>query len=162
MERSWIRVALAISVLLNVGVLGGVAHQAWRVGGLPELSSYFGMPHEQLPAYLGMSPGQRAQWHEIESGFLQALADDARTIREHRERMIREIFGAQSDPAAVERERALIFARQEAQQRRIIGQLLRERELLSPEQRAKLGELLIRQTPGSAALSGTGTAGGSR
>lgn len=149
MERNWIRIALAISLLLNVGVLGGVAYQAWRLGSLPELSAYFGMPHERLPDYLGLSREQAAKWHELETGFLDALADDARTIRAHRERMIHEIFSAQPDPAVVERERALIFARQEAQQRRIIGQLLREREFLSPEQRAKLAELLLRQTPGN-------------
>jgi hypothetical protein len=70
--------------------------------------------------------------------------------------MIREIFAARPDPAVVERERALIFARQETQQRRIVGQLLRERELLHPEQRAKLAELLIRQTPGNAGAAGGG------
>lgn len=150
MERHGIRIALAISLLLNVGVLGGVAYQAWRLGSLPEPSAYFGMPHERLPDYLGLSREQSAKWHELETGFLDALADDAHTIRAHRERMIHEIFGAQPDPAVVERERALIFERQEAQQRRIIGQLLRERELLSAGQRAKLADLLIRQTPGNA------------
>jgi hypothetical protein len=46
MGRNWIRISLAISLLLNVGVLGGVAFQAWPLGALPELSSYFGVPHE--------------------------------------------------------------------------------------------------------------------
>lgn len=152
MRINWIRAVLAISLLLNAGVLGGVAWQAWRLGRLPEPSALFGMPHEQLPDFLGLDAAQRAKWHQLESGFLAELAEDARAIREHRERMIREIFAAQPDAAAVERERALIFAQQEAQQRRIVGQLLRERDLLSPEQRAKLADLLVRQAPGGATV----------
>jgi Spy/CpxP family protein refolding chaperone len=151
-QRNWIGIALAISLLLNVGVLGGVGYQAWRLGALPELSAYFGMPHEQLPDYLGLDAAQRAKWREIEAGFLAGLTDDARAIRAHRERMIHEIFGARPDAAVVERERAQIFARQEAQQRRIVDQLLRERDLLSPEQRAKLADLLVRQAPGGATV----------
>jgi Spy/CpxP family protein refolding chaperone len=61
--------------------------------------------------------------------------------------MIRMIFGERADPAAVEAERAAIFALQERQQRRIIGQLLKEREVLTAEQRARLAEHLLRQAP---------------
>jgi Spy/CpxP family protein refolding chaperone len=62
------------------------------------------------------------------------------------------IFDEGAEAAAVETERAAIFALQERQQRRIIGQLLKEREVLTPEQRAKLAEHLLRQGPVGAAL----------
>ncbi|MNC97316.1 hypothetical protein D3C83_149360 [compost metagenome] len=64
---------------------------------------------------------------------------------------MREIFSAQPDAALVERERAAIFALQEAQQRSVIAQLLKEREMLNPEQRAALAGLLLKQDPRSSA-----------
>jgi Spy/CpxP family protein refolding chaperone len=142
--KRWLGTALAISLAINVGVIAAAGYQSWRMGRLPQ-ASYFGMPHEDIPHYLGLSAEQRARWHALEEGFLAALASDAREIGAHRERMIRMIFSESADAAAVEAERAAIFALQERQQRRIVAQLLKEREMLAPEQRAKLAELLVRQ-----------------
>ena len=60
---------------------------------------------------------------------------------------MREIFSAQPDASVIERERAAIFALQEAQQRSVIGQLLKERDMLSAEQRLALADLLLKQDP---------------
>jgi len=43
------------------------------------------------------------------------------------------------------------FALQEAQQRSVIAQLLKEREMLNPEQRTALADLLLKQAPRNAA-----------
>jgi Spy/CpxP family protein refolding chaperone len=142
--KRWLGIAAAASLALNVGVIAAAGYQVWRAGGPPS-ASYFGMPHEDIPAYLGLSPEQRAKWEVLEHDFLAGLADDAREIAGRRERMIRMILGERPDPAAIEAERAAIFALQERQQRRIIGQLLEERGMLAPQQRAKLAELLLRQ-----------------
>lgn len=146
MKRNWVGLALAASLLVNAGVLGAVGYATWQRGG-PSQGTYFGMPHEDLPGYLGLTAEQRVHWHAMEQGFLGALTSDAREIAARRERMIRTIFGERADPAAVEAERAAIFALQERQQRRIIGQLLKEREVLTAEQRARLAEHLLRQAP---------------
>ena len=146
MKRKWLGFALAVSLAVNAGVLVAVAYAAWQRGGAGP-AAYFGMPHENLPEHLGLTAEQRAQWHAMEQGFLPDLTSDARGIAAHRERMIRMIFGERADAAAVEAERAAIFALQERQQRRIIGQLLKERELLTPEQRARLAEHLLHQAP---------------
>ena len=150
MKRNWVGLTLAASLLVNAGVVGAVGYAVWQRGGAGP-AAYFGMPHENLPDYLGLTAEQRARWHAMEQGFLPDLTNDAREIAARRERMIRMIFGEPADPATVEVERAAIFALQERQQRRIIGQLLKEREVLAPEQRAKLAEHLLRQAPVGAA-----------
>jgi Spy/CpxP family protein refolding chaperone len=150
MKRTWLGFALAVSLAVNAGVLGAVGFAAWQRGG-PGQATYFGMKHENLPEHLGLTVEQRAKWHAMEEGFLAALTSDAREIGAHREKMIRMIFDEGAEAAAVETERAAIFALQERQQRRIIGQLLKEREVLTPEQRAKLAEHLLRQAPVGAA-----------
>lgn len=144
MKRYWVYLLLALSLLVNAGVLAGAWFQAWRAEGAAELA-FFGMGHERVPEYLKLDPAQRERWHAMEQDFVKTLNDAGREIQTHRERLVRELFSAQPDAAAIERERASIFALQEAQQRGVIAQLLKEREMLNPEQRAALAGLLLKQ-----------------
>ena len=146
MKRYWVYLLLALSLLTNAGVIAGAWFQARHADGAGELA-FFGMGHEHVPDYLKLDHVQRERWHTMEQDFVKNLNDAAREIQTHRERLVREIFSAQPDAAVIERERASIFALQEAQQRSVIAQLLREREMLRPEQRAALAGLLLKQDP---------------
>jgi len=146
MKRNWLYLLLALSLLVNVGVLAGAWFQAWRADGASELT-FFGMGHEHIPDYLNLDHSQRERWHATEQSFVKSLNDAGREIQTHRERLVREIFSAQPDASDIERERASIFALQEAQQRSIIAQLLKESEMLSAKQRAALAGLLLKHYP---------------
>jgi Spy/CpxP family protein refolding chaperone len=150
MKRYWVYLLLVLSLLINAGVLAGAWFQASRAEGATELA-FFGMGHERVPEYLKLDRTQRERWHAMEQDFVKSLNDAGREIQTHRERLVREIFSAQPDAPVIERERAAIFALQEAQQRSVIAQLLKEREMLSPEQRAALADLLLKQDPRNAA-----------
>ncbi len=150
MKRYWLYLLLVLSLLINAGVLAGAWFQARRAEGATELA-FFGMGHERVPDYLKLDPAQRGRWHTMEQDFVNTLNDAGREIQMHRERLVREIFSPQPDASAIERERAAIFALQEAQQRSVIAQLLKEREMLSPEQRRALADLLLRQDARNAA-----------
>jgi Spy/CpxP family protein refolding chaperone len=138
------KLLLAASLLVNAGVLAAV----WRTGmpadGAGE-HAFFGMGHDEVAERLRLDAPQRERWKTMEAGFAEELNQSARRIEGHRERMVREILSAQPDLATIERERTAIFALQEAQQRAVIAQLLKEREMLRPEQRAALAELLLAQ-----------------
>lgn len=138
------KLLLAASLLVNVGVIAAALLPGWRSDVAGE-RALFGMGHEQVPAHLGLDAGQRERWHAMETQFVQALRESGRRIEGHRQRMVREILSAQPSSAAIESERAAIFALQEEQQRAVIAQLLKEREMLRPEQRAALAELLLAQ-----------------
>lgn len=146
MKRYWVYLLLALSLLINAGVLAGAWYQARGAGGAAEVG-FFGMGHERVPDYLKLDPMQRERWHAMEQDFVKTLNDAGRGIQTHRERLVREIFSAQADAAVIERERTAIFALQEAQQRSVIAQLLKEREMLNPAQRAALADLLLKQDP---------------
>ena len=146
MKRYWVYLLLALSLLVNAGVLAGAWFQAWRAEGATELA-FFGMGHERVPEYLKLDRTQRERWHALEQDFVKTLNDAGREIQTHRERLVREIFSAQVDASVIDRERASIFALQEAQQRSVIAQLLKEREMLSAEQRVALADLLLKQGP---------------
>ena len=146
MKRYWVYLLLALSLLVNAGVLAGAWFQAWRAEGATELA-FFGMGHERVPDYLKLDRVQRERWHVMEQDFVKTLNDAGREIQTQRERLVREMFSAQPDAAVIERARARIFALQEAQQRSVIAQLLKEREMLSAEQRAALADLLLKQDP---------------
>ena len=148
MKRYWVYLLLALSLLINAGVLAGAWFQVRRAEGATEVA-FFGMGHERIPDYLKLDRSQRERWHVMEQEFVKALNDAGRNIQTHRERLVREMFSAQPDAAVIERERVSIFALQEAQQRSVIAQLLKEREMLSPEQRSALADLLLKQDPRS-------------
>ncbi|TAM47011.1 MAG: periplasmic heavy metal sensor [Gammaproteobacteria bacterium] len=133
--KRWLVVLLGLSLLLNLGVLVAVGYHTLRAE----------PPH--LEDYLKLSEPQRRQWHEMEHGFMQELNSAWGDIRAHRERMIRQIFSGRPDAAVIEAERAAISRLQEQQQRRVIEQLMAERNMLDPAQRAALAELLLRQEP---------------
>jgi len=144
MKRYWVYLLLAISLLVNVGVLAGAWFQARQAQGATELA-FFGMGHERVPDYLKLDVMQRERWHAMEQDFVKTLNDVGGEIQIHRERLVREIFSAQPNASVIERERAAIFMLQQAQQRSVIGQLLKEREMLNAQQRLALADLLLKQ-----------------
>jgi Spy/CpxP family protein refolding chaperone len=144
MRRYFLPILLAVSLLFNVGVVAGAWYQASLRTGAAE-RSLFGMGHETVPAYLGLDAAQREQWQAMEHDFVQALEASNAAIGAHRERLVREIMSASPDTRVIEQERNAIFTLQEAQQRSVIAQLLKEREILDAAQRGALADLLLRQ-----------------
>lgn len=134
MSPRLLRTLLIFSLLINVGVLGGAAYRALSADAFPG-----------LPRHLGLNAEQTHRWHEAERGFLARLADGAAAIQVHRDSLIRAIFADAPDLAQIDAERAAIAALQDAQQKHVIEQLLRERELLDPAQRERLAQLLLAQ-----------------
>jgi hypothetical protein len=143
MRRSSLKFALALSLLLNAGVLGAVAYQAVKYGGLPPVIDTTREAH--AADFLRLSPEQRERWRTLEADFMAGFKADARAIAEHRERLIREIFSDTPAVKTVEAERETIARLQTEQQRRVIAQLLREREILDSTQRHTLADFLLRQ-----------------
>lgn len=144
MKRYWVYLLFAISLLVNVGVLAGAWFQSWRAEGATELA-FFGMEHNGFQNLLKLDHTQSERWHAMEQDFVRTLNDVGGEIQLHRERLVREIFAAQPDASVIERERSAIFLLQEKQQRSVIGQLLKEREMLTQEQRLALADLLLKQ-----------------
>ena len=144
MKHSGWKLLLGASLLVNLGVVAALFLQGWRGASTIE-GALFGMRHEQLAEHLRLDDVQRARWQALEAGFVESLRESAKGIEAHRARLVREVMSAQPDAAAIERERAAIFALQEAQQRTVIAQLLKERELLRPAQREALAEVLLAQ-----------------
>lgn len=137
MKPNLLRNVLILSLLVNVGVLGAIAYRS-TVASLPPAG-------ESLPRHLQLSAEQLQRWHESEAGFLRQLGAGAEVIRVNRDRMIRAIFAEQPDQALIDDQRMAIARLQDQQQKLVIGQLLRERELLRPEQRERLAQLLLAQ-----------------
>ena len=143
MSRSGLKFALTLSLLLNAGVLGAVGYQVARYGGIPRV---FGMSGDAYAAdYLKLSAEQREHWRALESDFLDRFKADAREVAAHRERLIHEIFSEQPALERIEAERKTIARLQIDKQRRVIEQLLKEREMLNPTQRNALADFLLRE-----------------
>jgi hypothetical protein len=138
-----LKLVLVLSLSLNAGVFGAVVYQAAKQGGL---SPVFGAAAAAHAAdYLKLSADQRERWRALEADFITRFKADARQIAVHRERLIREIFSESPAAERMEAERETIARLQTEQQRRVIAQLLREREMLDPAQREALADFLLLQ-----------------
>ena len=141
MNRShWTRYLLVVSLSLNLGIAGALLWQSSR----PRPQADPAHPaHLNLQDHLELSAEQRARWQALEPDFLRELAANWQAIRQHREALVRHIFAATPDRAAIDAEQAAIARLQGAQQQRVITQLLAERALLDERQRTRLVELLL-------------------
>lgn len=144
MKPSLQRLALVLSLLINLGVVSAVAYRAIAPSAPP--------PGESLPRHLQLSAEQLRRWHESEAGFLKQIGTGANEIRLHRDRMINAIFSETPDRNLIDSERAAIARLQDEQQKLVIAQLLRERELLQPVQRERLARLLLAQPVGPSTI----------
>ncbi len=144
MKPNHLRIALALSFLVNLGVLGAVAYRTMVPVTVPA--------GESLPRHLQLSAEQLRRWHESEAAFLKQLGAGADQIRAHRDRLIRAVFADKPDQTLIDRERTAIARLQDEQQKLMITQLLHERELLQPAQRERLAQLLLAQPVGPSAI----------
>jgi len=138
MKATTLRLALLLSVLLNLGVAAAVGVGAWRQ------QKHEGAP-PSLPAHLALRADQLSRWRAAEQPFMAQFAAASQQIGRHRAALIDAIFADTVDPALIEAERAAIARLQGEQQGLLIAQLLAEREILDRKQRARLADLLQRQ-----------------
>ncbi|MCW3147143.1 periplasmic heavy metal sensor [Stutzerimonas stutzeri] len=141
MNTSTLRGALALSLLVNCGVLGTLAWQKLQTDGLPMPS---GAPTE-LSRQLELSANQLGRWHDGQAPYLAQLHALDSEFDAQRGRLLEALLGEQVDPAQVAREQAKLSELREARQQLQIDQLLSERELLDARQRQKLVNFLARQ-----------------
>lgn len=141
MPRSWLSYALVMSLLLNLGVIAAAGYHLLAPEGVA------GARGADLASHLKLDSEQRSRWQQIEQSFVRELDGGWREIARHRENMIREVFSDRPDRARIEAERARIAELQFVQQQRVIDQFLRERDILTSEQRRKLVEVLLDDQP---------------
>lgn len=146
MKRYCMPTVLVLSLLLNAGVLSAVGFQAFKTGKVPGVLAEEPAPSVALEEYLKLNADQLPKWRAQEQAFMQDLDDAWVWIDHHRHNMIHEIFSEAPQMDIVERERQAIAELQEEQQHNVIQQLLKERELLEPQQRARLVRLLLDST----------------
>jgi hypothetical protein len=147
MNRSRLKYALAVSLLLNAGFIGAVGYQVVKNRGLPPVLTAAAQP--DAADYLKLTAEQRERWHALEADFMRQYDANAKEIAARRERLIRGIFSEQPTAERIEAERAAIAQLQTEQQRQVIAQLLREREILDPAQRDALAAFLLAQGAGT-------------
>ena len=140
MKPASLRLALLLSVALNLGVIGAVA--------LDRLRPPAAAPKPPLHQVLGLNADQRERWEAAERPFLQQFDAATAQLEAHRAALIDALFADTIDSAHIESARAAIAELQQTQQRLIIEQLIAERAILDAPQRAQLATLL-RDQPGT-------------
>lgn len=146
MKPTALRLALLLSLALNLGVIGTIALDRLRPS----------MPESRPPLHriLGLDEAQRARWEAAERPFLQQFDAASAQLERHRRALVEALFAEPIDTARIESERAAIAALQQQQQALIIEQLIAERAILDARQRAQLLELLLAQPAAGSGVEG--------
>lgn len=144
MKASTLRLALLLSVALNLGVIAAVLLDRIQPDTPPASP-----PLHQL---LELRPEQRSRWDAAEGPFLQQFSAAGQQLEQHRSALIDALFADPVDLARVETERAAIADLQQTQQRLMIDQLIAERAILDAAQSAKLHALLRMPSPTHSAV----------
>lgn len=145
MSPSNLKYVLTLSLLLNAGFIGAVGYQVAKHRGLPP--AFTAVAQTDIADHLKLTAEQRERWHALEADFMRQFDADARELAARREQLIRGVFSEDPQAERIEAERQAIARLQAEQQRRVIAQLLKERELLEPAQRQALADFLLRQAP---------------
>lgn len=140
MNTSTLRLALIVSLVFNLGVLGALA---WRQLGDPALTE---RADPLLVRELQLNDEQRQRWQAIEEPFLIELNLSTVAIQQHRNRLIESIFTERLDRQRITAAQTSLAAQQNHQQQLVINQLLLEREILDEHQRERLAQLLTQQS----------------
>lgn len=140
MKITTLRLALTLSVLFNLGVLGALGWQ--------QLAGYLApAPAEALLVReLQLDDEQRQRWVNSEEPFLRQLNKFSLAIQQQRDQLIENIFAEQLDHERIAAAQSALAERQNQQQQLVIEQLLREREILNSTQRQRLAQLLTQDS----------------
>lgn len=140
MKNTTLRLALTLSVLFNLGVLAALGWQQFT----DHQRSQPGEP--LLVRELQLNAEQRQRWQDSEAPFLRELTQSSQAIKRHRNQLIDSIFAEQLDHGRIATAQAALAEQQNHQQRLVIEQLLREREILNAVQRQRLAQLLTQDS----------------
>lgn len=140
MNTSTLRLALIVSLVFNLGVLGALG---WQQLGDPAPTEW---ADPLLVRELQLNDEQRQHWQAIEEPFLAELNLSTVAIQQHRNRLIESIFTEQLDRQRITAAQTSLAAQQNQQQQLVIDQLLRERDILDERQRERLAQLLTQQS----------------
>lgn len=140
MKITTLRLALTLSVLFNLGVLGALGWQQFA-------NLQRSQPGEPLLVReLQLDEQQRQHWLDFEAPFLHELNQSSLAIQQQRNQLIDSIFAEQLNHERINAAQAALAEQQNHQQRLVIDQLLREREILSTTQRQRLAQLLTQES----------------
>lgn len=140
MKITTLRLALTLSVLFNLGVLGALGWQQFA-------NLQRSQPGEPLLVReLQLDEQQRQHWQDFEAPFLHELNQSSLVIQQQRNQLIDSIFAEQLNHERINAAQAALAEQQNHQQRLVIDQLLREREILSTTQRQRLAQLLTQES----------------
>jgi Spy/CpxP family protein refolding chaperone len=149
MKRSWVWIALLLSVGINVGILATIATARYRGGPRVDRS-----PSESAPPFARMADHLGLEG-EVKEQFLAIQEDLFRTTRQQRERlealrgeMRQEIIADIPDPVRVDQLLAETAEVSRDLDAAMVESVLATRRLLSPEQQQRYFRVLDRLRPG--------------
>ena len=148
MRTKWLIMALAFSVVVNVAALGTIGFHWWKVQSVRPPLPPFPPPKEMLRPLRRPLDLTSDQMQELGTQR-RRISEEVRGIREDllesRARLMEFLRSPDPDSMAVEEILQEIASSQVALERKVIHNILRMKQALTPEQREKLLQMMERR-----------------
>ena len=142
MRQRWLVLALVFSGLVNLAAIGTIGYHGWRVR-TPR------RPFEEMPASLrrelSLDPDQMERLAEHRQQSREEMERIQQSLLETRTRLMELLRSPDPDSMAVEDLLQQMVSSQMAMERKVIHDLLRMRQVLTPEQRERFMRLMERR-----------------
>jgi len=142
MRQRWLVLALVFSGMVNLAAIGTIGYHGWRVRTSRR-------PFEEMPAplrrELSLNPDQMEKLGEHRQQSREEMGRIRQGLLETRTRLMELLRSPDPDSMAVEDLLQQMVSSQMAMERRVIHDLLRLRQVLTPEQREQFMRLMERR-----------------
>ena len=149
MNRSWLWVALLLSLGINIGVLATIGTARSRGKERIERSRVDGQPpFARMADHLELEGEVREQFMEIQQELFQTTRRRREHLEDLRGQLRREVTSNDPDSAVVEQLLAELSEVSQDLDRAMVESVLATRRMLSPEQQRSYFQILDRLRPG--------------
>ncbi len=138
MRNRWLILVLAFSLIVNVAAIGTIGYRWWRAR---RMTSQWSHPHrrmlEPMRGLLSLTPEQMDQLEEQRRRISGETEEIRQDLFKSRARLM-ELLGTDPDSLEIEELLQEIASSQVALERKVINNILRMKQVLTPEQREEL------------------------
>ena len=146
MRQRWLVLALVFSGMVNLAAIGTIGYHGWRVRRPAPPSQ---RPFEEMPAplrrELSLDPDQMEKLAEHRRQSREEMGKIRQGLFEARTRLMELLRSPDPDSLAVEDLLQQMVSSQMAMERKVIHDLLRMRQVLTPEQRERFMRMMERR-----------------
>ncbi|MFC1569005.1 Spy/CpxP family protein refolding chaperone [bacterium] len=158
--KHWIQIALVLSLAFNFGFLGAFIYRMIEKQPVQQIINPLPAQHQTAPKPIHeppkqamdkpiLAPEQRRELHEIRQAFQPKIKRIRQELMREKRALGDLLFNGESDSVIIEQQIEKIGELEMSMEKEIIFELLRESQVLAPEERAAFIRMALKRIDGN-------------